>query len=185
MIKIKTQSITRVCQGDIISDVEHVERVNVNGDRVNLSLIVYPLVIVLTQDCDLEQDFSVRWARKEGVDDDKLMCSILLAPLFNYEHLRTGEHLKELGRTTQKINSEKGKNIKTNQTARYHYLEFPDEVPIVPSVIDFKHYFSADVEYLKEIKPKQFVCKVAELYREDISHRFAGFLSRIGLPEPG
>lgn len=48
---------------------------------------------------------------------------------------------------------------------RYHYLEFSSDVPIVPSLIDFKHYFSVNVEYLKKLKPSRFVCKVAEVYR--------------------
>jgi hypothetical protein len=53
----------------------------------------------------------------------------------------------------------------------------------VPSVIDFKHYFSVPVEYLERIKPTNFVCAVCELYREDICQRFAAYLSRIGLPD--
>ena len=69
-----------------------------------------------------------------------------------------------------------------NETPRYHYLKFPNEVPIVPSIIDFKHYFSLNLEYLYEIKNESFLCRISELYREDISQRFASFLSRIGLP---
>ena len=55
-------------------------------------------------------------------------------------------------------------------------------INVVPSVIDFKHYFSVNVKYLQKVKRKQFVCMVGDLYREDISQRFASFLSRIGLP---
>lgn len=75
-----------------------------------------------------------------------------------------------------------GKNLTQNKIPRYHYMEFPEGIPIVPSIIDFKHYFSLNVEYLYEIREQNFVCKIAELYREDISQRFASFLSRIGLP---
>jgi hypothetical protein len=63
------------------------------------------------------------------------------------------------------------------------FLEFPAAIPIVPSVVDFKHYFSVNVEYLKKLKRSQFICKVAEVFREDVSQRFASFLSRIGLPD--
>ena len=84
----------------------------------------------------------------------------------------------------QLINKNKtpGTNLKQNETPRYHYLTFPDNMQIVPSVIDFKHYFSVNITYLKRVKTEQFVCKIAELYREDISQRFASFLSRVGLP---
>ena len=40
-----------------------------------------------------------------------------------------------------------------------------------------------NVECLRKLKSKKFVCKVSELYREDLSLRFANYLSRIGLPE--
>jgi hypothetical protein len=84
----------------------------------------------------------------------------------------------------QQINKKErpGKKLRQNQTPRYHYLEFPTDIPIIPSVIDFKHYFSVNVKYLKKIKKTNFICNVPPLYREDISHRFASFLSRIGLP---
>ncbi len=80
-------------------------------------------------------------------------------------------------------NKTPGKTLRKNQTPRYHYLEFPSNVPIVSSVIDFKHYFTVNVEYLKKHKKKNFICQVGPLYREDISQRFASYLSRIGLPD--
>jgi hypothetical protein len=69
-----------------------------------------------------------------------------------------------------------------NDNPRYHYLEFEIAVGLVPCIIDFKHYFSASIVYLEELKKTKFVCKVGDLYREDISQRFASFLSRVGLP---
>jgi hypothetical protein len=70
-----------------------------------------------------------------------------------------------------------------NDYPRYHYIEFPDDIQITPSIIDFKHYFSVNVPYLKKLKSENFVCKVSELYREQITLRFSNFLSRIGLPD--
>lgn len=66
---------------------------------------------------------------------------------------------------------------------RYHYLEFPTEVPVTNSIVDFKHYFSVTVEYLKRVKQDGYVCNIAPVYREDLGQRFASFLSRIGVPE--
>jgi len=95
-----------------------------------------------------------------------------------------GEHLDQLGIKTQMINRTKtpGQYLRINEIPRYHYIEFPGSVAMSPSVIDFKHYFSVNVEYLRK-KKGNLVCRVSPLYREDISHRFASFLSRIGLPE--
>jgi hypothetical protein len=73
--------------------------------------------------------------------------------------------------------------IRQNNNPRYHYLEFDTNVvQISPSIIDFKHYFSVNVEYLIAQKQRDFVCQIAPLYRESISQRFTSFLSRIGLP---
>jgi hypothetical protein len=182
MIKVRQQRVPRVCQGDIYRDVEFIEYISEKRGFIELSKITFPLVVVLTQDCDLQQDYTVRWSKKV-TNDDKMLFSVLVAPLYNLEHFRAGEHLLDLDRKMQRINSDAVRLVKSNQNPRYHYVEFPQDVPIVPSVIDFKHYFSLNVEHVKRAKPKHFVCKIAEVYREDISQRFASFLSRIGLPD--
>jgi hypothetical protein len=113
-----------------------------------------------------------------------MLLSVLVAPLYNAEHVFLGEHLSELKINVPGINKLKteGKYLIDNERPRYHHLEFSEDVPIVSSVIDFKHYFSVNVEYLRKIKSANFICKVSELYRENISLRFANYLSRIGLP---
>ena len=184
MAKVRTHNVSRVCQGDILRDVEHIEYVHERNGIIEVSKVVFPLVVVLTQDCDLEQDYRVRWSRQKTNTDDKKLFSVLVAPLYNVEHVFAGEHLNDLSLKMQMINKNKtpGTNLRQNETPRYHYLTFPHDVQIVPSVIDFKHYFSVNITYLKRVKTEQFVCKIAELYREDISQRFASFLSRVGLP---
>lgn len=183
MIRTKTAAIERISQGDIIRDVEYIERVIEHDGVLEISKIVFPFVIVLTQDCDLEQDHTFRTMGKST--QDKWLISVLVAPLYNALHVFNGEHLSSVGIASQKINRKKteGHLLQRNQSPRYHFLEFPQEVPVVSSVIDFKHYFSVPVPYLVEQKVSGFVCSVSELYREDISHRFSAFLSRIGLPE--
>lgn len=187
MVKVKRKRISRICQGDIYRDVEFIEYVSEKSGVIEVSKIVFPLVIVLTQDCDLEQDYYFRWARhRKAKTHDKLLLSVLVAPLYNAEHVFTGEHLSEINLTMEVINKNRspGKYLQSNQLPRYHYLEFGDDVPLVSSIIDFKHYFSVNVKYLKKIKSSNFVCSVSNLYREDISQRFASFLARIGLPAP-
>lgn len=185
MIEVRSDPCPRICQGDIVKNVEHIEHVSEDNGVIEVSRIVYPLVIVLTQDCDLEQDFKFRWSQQKTSTHDKYLLSVLVAPLYNYDHVIAGGHLSELGYSMAPINGRRtqGTNLRNNETPRYHYLEFASTEPIANSVIDFKHYFSVNIEYLKGIKETHFVRRVADLFREDISLRFASFLSRIGLPE--
>jgi hypothetical protein len=184
MIKIR-KGPNRICQGDIFRDTEYIEYAIERSGVIEVSKILFPLVIVLSQDCDLEQDYRFRWSRQNTENQDKWLLSVLVAPLYNAEHIYQGEHLSELDMRMQQINRKRspGKNLRNNQHPRFHYLEFPDEVSIVPSVIDFKHYFSVNVKYLHRIKKSNFVCSISSLYREDVSQRFSSFLARIGLPE--
>ncbi|HUW18893.1 MAG TPA: hypothetical protein VMW16_06285 [Sedimentisphaerales bacterium] len=185
MISVKTERSNRVSQGDIYKDVEWIEHTTEHDGALEISKIKFPLVIVLTQDCDLAQDSKFRWEEPQKDNHDKFVLSVLVAPIYNAEHVFQGTHLSELNLTMGQINKGKtqGNYLITNQNPRYHYLEFPEELSLVPSVIDFKHYFSVDVESLRKLKEQNFVCAVSELFREDISQRFASFLSRIGLPE--
>jgi len=186
MVSISTEACPRVCQGDIVRDVEYFERVTEQEGIIELSKVVFPLAIVLTQDFDLAQDHLFR--TEEQATQDKWLISVLLAPIYNAEHVFAGEHLSEIGVKSQLIRKNKtdGQRVVQNKDPRYHYLEFPGGVEVVPSIVDFKHYFACPVAYLETVKTNGgFVCKVAPLYREDISQRFAAFLSRIGLPVRG
>ncbi len=183
MIRAQTSIGDRICQGDILRDVSYVERTLEQEGILELSKIIFPFVIVLTQDCDLEQDHVFRTQSKHS--QDKWLISVLVAPLYNAKHVFSGEHLLDIGIKSEPINIKKtdGRLLMQNEKPRYHYIEFPDDIPIVPSIVDFKHYFSVPIMYMREIKTANYVCTISELYREDLSQRFAAFLSRIGLPD--
>mgnify|MGYP006967022850 CR=1 FL=1 len=185
MVKVKIGKQSRIHQGDIIRNVEYLENISEKSGNLEITKINFPLVIVLTQDCDLAQDFKFRFGENNGSNHDKFLFSVLVAPLYNADHFFSGTHLELLNQSMQEINRKKspGEFILKNDNPRYHYLDFPEEIPIVPSVIDFKHYFSVNVHYLKNKKKNDFICKVSELYREQITLRFSNFLSRIGLPD--
>ena len=174
----------RICQGDVYRKVEMIERVVESSGDLEISRITFPLVVVLTQDCDLEQDHRHRSQREQNGNQDKVIISALVAPLYNIQHVYEGEHLSELNLKMQLIPRGRthGRHLRQNQLPRYHFLSFPKKVHIVDSVVDFKHYFSVNIPYLRSIKKKRFVCRIDKLYREDLSHRFASFLARIGLP---
>lgn len=185
MVKANATRTARLAQGDILRDVECVEHILERNGQLEIAKIVFPLVVVLTQDCDLAQDYKFRCSRQSTTTDDKLLLSVLVAPLYNAEHVYSGEQLSELGLKMVPINRNRspGENLRKNETPRYHYLEFGSDVPLVPSVVDFKHYFSVNAAYLKKAKAKNYVCRISTLYREDIAQRFASFLARIALPD--
>lgn len=183
-----------ISQCDIFRDVEFLEYVEEGETSIEISKIIFPLVIVLTQACDLQQDFNarnvVKARQEEGstsqLSHDKFLISVIVSPIYNFEDFRTGSHLSQLGMTMQSKGSRNKslcKNIMQNENKRYHYLKFGEEVNIVESVVDFKHYFSVNVRYLRKIKSTQYVCSITSLYRELILQRFSNFIGRIGLPE--
>lgn len=185
MIKTKRKRERRIVQGDIIRSIDFIESASEADGILEISRIEFPLVIVLTQDCDLAQDYTFRSskiARKKS--EDKYLLSVLVAPLYNLEQVYTGEHLVDLGMKMETISKNKspGQFLRNNQNPRYHFLDFGPEVPIVPSVVDFKHYFAVSLDYLRSAKRDRFVCQLSNLFREDISQRFASFLARIALP---
>jgi hypothetical protein len=112
------------------------------------------------------------------------LISVIVAPLYNYEDFRNGNHLSQLDLKMQVMNSKKCSNIKNNEDKRYHYIHFDDKVKITDSVIDFKHYFTCNIQYLNKKMKTDYICSVIPLYRELILQRFSNFLSRIGLPDP-
>lgn len=185
MLKVDRETPGRICQGDILHAVRYFESLEIQGGDITINLIEFPLAVVLTQDCDLAQDEKFR--ASADTPQDKLLISVLLAPAYNSEDVLAGKHLEKLGIRSQPINTSRTEKtiLKNNKNPRYHYLEFPDEVAIPPAIVDFKHYFSATVSYVRDLKVRNFVCKIGELYREDLSQRFSSFLSRVGLPEQG
>ena len=176
-------------QCDIFRNIEFIEYVKEEGDAIEVSKIVFPLAIVLTQACDLQQDFN---ARKRIIEEqrgnqDKFLISVIVAPIYNFEEFRQGTHLSQLGLNMENQggrSKSRCENIIKNENKRYHFLKFSDDIELVESVIDFKHYFTVTIGYLQSIRNEQYVCSIDILYRELILQRFSNFLSRIGLPDP-
>lgn len=183
-LQAETFNGNRVSQGSVFKNIEYIEYATQKNGIVEVSKIDFPLVVVLTQDCDLAQDPTYKKENEiQVINDDKRLFSVLVAPLYNAEHVYEGKHLSNLRLDMQKINSDRKKVLKNNQTPRYHYIEFPNEFGIVPQIIDFKHYFSISLFTLENIKSTNLKCHISKLFREDISHRFASYLSRIALPD--
>lgn len=178
---------TRIHQGDIFKYVPFYESYIEKGGGFELTVLEFPTAIVLTQECDLEQNARERECFQESNVEphrmhDKFLVSLLCAPVYNAEQFFSGTHLSELDIKCERKTSDQRKYIKSNREPRYHYIELDGDTELVPSVIDFKHYFSVSLLYL-ESGIHNRICSIKPIFRESISQRFANFLSRIGLPE--
>lgn len=191
----------KLFQGDILRDVNIFEHYNIKDEGFRM-----PYIVILSQDCDLNQDFNSynEYAKynnetdlknidldkldKKKVNDfrkvyDKLLPSVLVCPAFPAEKLRKGNHLKNYNNfIMQHIPSKDWKKVEKNEVARYHYLKDFPEFQIPKLVVDFKRYHTLPTQYVYSIFERSYVGSLNELYRERLSQRFANYLSRIGLP---
>lgn len=174
----------RIRQGDIFRDLEF-RFVNDDGSTGS---IAFPFWVVLTQDCDLEQDYS---AKKNLADpaytgkknQDKLIQTVLACPAFVADQLKEGTHMSDVSWTMERWSSDLWKPIKGNNNARFHMLPQNTEFSLPDLVIDFKRFFTLPREYCYSNASSR-AASVDDLFKEAISQRFAYYLSRVALPEP-
>jgi len=181
--KIKNQTIQRISQCDIFQDLTIIEKFNKENDKISVQYIKFPLIICLNQDCDLNSDFRERNNGNNSNKDCRLF-HLIVAPLFNIDSFKQGQHwggIFDTGRGIS-LNRTEGQKIVNNEDPRYHYLHFDDKCTSPDLIIDFKHFFTINTEYMYDNINKR-VCSLRELYREKISQRFAFYQSRIGLPD--
>lgn len=169
----------RIAQGDIFSNIEIIEDIEVKGNKLIVNKIRFPYVVCLNQECDLENDYNA------ALNDQKKDCRLLhlaIAPAFNFEQFLSGNHWGGIYDPNNGINRNKtnGKAIIDNQNPRFHYIKFP-EVDKPELIIDFKHFFTINRNLLYSNLNKR-IYSLDGLFRENLSQRFCNYVSRIGLP---
>lgn len=136
--------------------------------------------LVISQDCDLEQDFRTR---NEGKASDKLMPSVLFCEAMTAE---------ELFGIIRQTNRKLWDRIKINKDERYHFMQKIEPAcdclnqGLPELAIDFKRYFSLPTdEVYRRIEIGEAIrrCVMVSPYLEHLSTRFASYLSRVALPE--
>lgn len=176
----------RLSQGDILRNVDFPMYSQVQGREATLSIVRFPRAVVLSQDCDVQQDHGAL------LDEDESggrLVSVLMAPLYEMSDAVSGNHLEGLGMKMpslpKKPSSQSTKDLRRNKNPRYHCLPLSQAQGDLPDLIaDFKHYFSVSSVYLACVRKDILVASLNELYREDLCQRFAAYLTRIGLPAP-
>jgi hypothetical protein len=169
-------------QGEILSYLvqAHLKVDSLQGEGPpELLSKVHPFAIILSQDCDLEQDFK---ARGSQVTSDKIIPNILFCEVITAEQLRGSGG----------VNSTIWARIRTNKDERYQFFQKVQAADDalgqgLPELsIDFKRYFTipADEAYWRvrsgEAKRR---CVLVSPYLEHLSRRFASYLGRVALPQ--
>ena len=169
----------RFHQGDILEDIEFsYPKVTETGHEIiNIKI---PYAVVVSQECDLFWDFKNR-NNPEKKDEDKFIQTILVCPAFLEEDFKTGQYLTALGLRMQTWNTGNIEKIQKNNLSRYHFIEAKTGDPVPSLYIDFKHYYTLNNTFDKY--QGNYRASLEVLYREQLSQRFAFYLSRIGLPE--
>ena len=186
MYLIRNMPLNRPWQGDIYKDVKLIQDITYSespeGEKEwNFNEVTYNYSIILTQECDLEQDFKNR--KEENEDHDKYIPMILMAPAYLAESLRYGGHLEDYGKKMQRINSKEWDKIKKQENKRYHHLKVDIDKNIPEFTIDFKHFYAISRDYFyNNIMKESYIASLTILYREELSQRFCNFISRIGIP---
>jgi len=176
----------RVQQGDIVRNVDFPEYSAVEGDEAVLTVVRFPFAVVLTQDCDLQQNH-VALARGSG---GGRLVSTLVAPAYHLADAQAGSQLEFLGVKMPSLppkdpNSLYAKSLYQNKNARYHCLPLSQANELLPDlIVDFKQYFAVNSGYLTVMKSRCHLASLNDLYCEDLCQRFATYLSRVGLPKP-
>jgi hypothetical protein len=190
----------RICQGDIFRDLKYPERYLPQDIDVDVDELKIPYLVVLSQDCDLLSDC---WNRNDILkidcdtgedcsekekDHDKLIPSILVCPAYPVNLFKEGKHLEKFDYQMQDFRKKDTmwNFVITNQNSRYHFLKAKTELEMPKVVIDFKQYYTIPRDILYEILYEKFeehyLLSLNELFREELSHRFANYLSRVGVP---
>lgn len=178
-------TLLRYRQGDILRDLRVIEWAESVKDELIITERQLPYAVILSQECDLEHDFNNHSdsARFKGLSD-KCLPTILVCPAYLAPELRTGDHLQNVGLKMQTLVTEQFKRLKQNNDARYHFLTEDLDLQLPELIVDFKHFFSIPRSIIyRESVSKNYVCSIDDLFRENLSTRFANYISRIGLPE--
>ena len=178
-------------QGEILRNVvelridsESIRSVD-DDSQYDIDPVKHPFAIVVSQDCDLEQDFNYRFFAKGNPRNE--LPSVLLCQAENVDEFTESDEYRTLFTSS----TFKG-NFVNNDVFRYHFIQgiaatlSADNDSLPELGIDFKKYFSIPtVEVYRRIELAHTIrtTLLQTPYREHFCNRFFNFNNRIALPE--
>lgn len=177
-----------ICQGDVFKNVKYSFIDSEDDTGVNIVELEFPLAVVISQACDViaMNDIIENKTGKPA----KFMPSILLCPIYEKEAAKNGIHIKEYFSVNSIILEQESvyqkDDYKVSQRDwhyRYHALtvELNNNTVIDNAIIDFKHYFTVPMSYLFAHKDNRLF-RIDDLFAEQITLKFATYLSRVAIP---
>lgn len=183
-IERKFQKIdkTRIRQWDIFRWDQKIE--------VWWTNFIFPFITVLSQDCDLSQDYDCSRDQSRQ-DKGQILEHILICPCFFESDVLSGKYISRQTYNWNKehrscwvIGGERKKRLIGNADARFYYIEAynQDDITLPAMVMDFKFFLTVPRDLLYDSYSKSYVCSLSEIFREGLSQKFANYISRIWLP---
>ena len=177
-------------QGDIFKNIRYVYEFSENKDYVDITEFRFKHIIVLSQACDVNSSSEMIL---NGGKYTNFMISVLVAPIYNRDIFKAGDHLKQIKEKVAEINMDKEnlftgdiyKSIKNDFHYRFHLLKLdrnnkiglPDDM-----IIDFKHYFTLNINTLLNVRENKRIAKLEQLFCEQVTLKFSNYLSRVAIP---
>jgi hypothetical protein len=171
----------RLRQGEVLTKLQRGVLV-LQAEPVVVNLQVFDYAVLVTQDCDLEQDYDAR-----GTGDQKHR---LLAEAILVEAMPALE-LRELAKRTLGVNKDLWARVVRNKDERFHVIEsIPNSIDALGEglpdlALDFRRCFSIRMDELLYRIAKGPTRRRAWLrtpWAEQLSSRLAYFYARVGLP---
>ncbi|MBO3457470.1 hypothetical protein G7B40_004140 [Aetokthonos hydrillicola Thurmond2011] len=150
-------------------------------DKTQFRPIIHPYAIIVTQDCDLDWDYT---ARQNQDKIYKLLNSVILCEVYTAQDIRYDKTLR--------INSSDWNLVKSNRHQQFHFFEkVPSNCELsqegLPELtVDFKKVFAIDAGFLYHQISQHTARRRTVLecpYLEHFSHRYHDYHGRIALPE--
>lgn len=183
-IAVKPDMASHICQGDVFTDVRYNYLDKEDNDSAEVVEYTFPMAIIISQACDVDS-ISRMLEKSSG----KLMC-----PIYDKEQAKGLAHLdkafyeldinKERGKDEQLFTTKEYNVVEQDWHYRYHALTVTDKkgnIILENAVIDFKHYFTVPPSYLFQNR-NQRIFHIDSLFAEQITLKFATFLSRVAIP---
>jgi hypothetical protein len=184
---ISVADAPRLYQGEVLSNfVERTVRwvaTGEDGDEFGFDEVIHPYVVVVSQDCDLEQDAGARSRERQQDEQQRanaVLGRVLLVVASEFERAKDWFP-----------GSDVRKRAKQNKDERYHFLSaIPQPVDaasegVAALVLDFKRVFTYPMEELLRAIARGETRRRARLitpYAEHLSDRLGYFVQRVGLP---
>lgn len=173
-------------QGELITGLRSLTYSTISEESTDAAILTHDYALILSQDCDLDWDFPVRYGEREYREQNahKLMQDVLFCIVSPAQTVRNGF-------PATFMNKKKWESISKNMDERFHFFQLvqPDQdaqAQELPELVaDFKLYFSIPTASVyKQIDSGSAMrrCVLKSPYLEHYAQRYCSYQGRIALP---